>query len=284
MDNVDIIKPILKWVGGKSQIIHTLIHKFPNHMNNYHDIFVGGGSTLLALLSFVKAGKITVSNKIYAYDINPDLINMYQQIQSNPVELCIQIQNYINEYDKTDKKESFFYNMRSGYNSLTDEQRYSIIGSSMFIFLNKTCFRGLYRVGPNGFNVPFGNYKHINIEQEHILSISNLIKQVEFKCMNFEESLKTIQEGDFVYLDPPYVPIKDTSFVKYNLNGFNKQSHELLFSMCKNLTQKFIMSNSSAQFVIDSFSNYSIENIECKRKIHSTKPNTKVMEVIIKNF
>lgn len=303
-DNINIIKPFLKWVGGKSQIIDTLIEHYSKTMHNYHDIFLGGGSTLLALLSYVRDNKIIVSNKVYAYDLNNDLINVYKNVQQNPKELYKNLQIIMDEYlncngDKINRKplnqkealtsrESYYYWIRYKYNNLSKDEKVNNIGSAMFMFLNKTCFRGIYRVGPNGFNVPFGHYKNTNIINEQtLLEISELIKNVKFKCMEFEKSLLKIKQGDFAYLDPPYAPEKLTSFVKYNLEGFNIEQHKKLFTICENLMinkMNFMMSNSNVKLIIDAFpeDKYFIEIIECRRAIHSKNPASKTKEIIIK--
>jgi len=305
-DNVEIIKPFLKWVGGKTQIIDTLIEYYPKKMNNYHDIFLGGGSTLLALLSYVRDGKITVTNKIYAYDLNSDLINVYKNVQSKPNELFKKISEIINEYslckdtainrkpktleEAMTSTESYYYWIRSRYNNLTTDEKSDIIGSAMFIFLNKTCFRGVYRIGPNGFNVPFGHYENSKIiDEKTILTISELIQNVEFECIGFEQSLLKIKYGDFAYLDPPYAPEKNTSFVKYNSDGFDINQHKKLFEMCENLMLhniNFMMSNANVKLVIESFppAIYSIEVVECRRAIHSKDPSKKTNEIIIKTY
>lgn len=302
----NIVKPFLKWVGGKTQIIDKLIEKYPKHMNNYHDIFLGGGSTLLALLSYVRNGKITVSGDVYAYDLNSDLINVYKTIQKTPNSLYKKIKELTNDYSNCDEskinrkpktkkdamtsRESYYYWIRCQYNNLSQDDKNDIIGSAMFIFLNKTCFRGVYRIGPHGFNVPFGHYESTKIiDKETLLSISELIKDVKFKCMGFEKSLIRIKQGDFAYLDPPYAPEKSTSFVKYNSDGFNIEQHTKLFEMCENLRKhkiKFMLSNSNVELVTDAFpeNKYSIEIIECRRAIHSKNPAKKTNEIIIKSF
>ena len=164
------------------------------------------------------------------------------------------------------------------YNKCLDKK--SINCSAMFIFLNKTCFRGLYRVGPNGFNVPYGNYKNIIIEPFENISI--LIKDVIFECLKFEDSMKKIKLGDFVYLDPPYVPETKKSFVKYNKEGFSEQQHLELFKTIKESGVNFVMSNSDTELVNNSFENYyNINIIECRRAINSKNPGSTVNELII---
>ena len=294
-------KPILKWIGGKTQIIDKIINNFPNEINNYHEIFLGGGSVLIALLENIKKNNIKVYGNIYAYDINEILINLYINIQNNVDIIINNILKIIEEYnniktniinkkplnleDAYTSKESYYYWIRNKYNQLTIEEKKSSLGTSYFIFLNKTCFRGMYREGPNGFNVPYGHYKNPEIiNRDHLIYISNLIKDVKFYSCNFEESFSNILFDNFVYLDPPYAPENNKSFVEYTSNGFDYEQHCKLFTICKRY--KFLMSNSDVSFVKENFNDniYSIEIISCKSSINAKKPNSKTNEVMIKSY
>jgi len=292
-------KPFLKWVGGKTQIINDIISKLPKQINNYHELFLGGGSVLFAVLSLQKQNKIIIKNKIYAYDININLINMYKNIQNNKDKLYNILKSYFKEYDnitgniinrnpqnindaKT-SKESYYYWIRKKYNNIDKD---SIECSALFIFINKICFRGMYREGPNGFNVPYGHYKKTPslISEKEINYISELIKNVEFKHCNFIYSIKNVKEGDFVYLDPPYAPENSKSFVKYVEDGFDLKTHELLFIEIKKLKNiKFIMSNAKVDIVINSFKDYNCHEITARRAINSKNPGSTTTEVIIYN-
>ena len=300
MTELKIQKPLLKWVGGKTQIINDIISKIPKEINNYHELFLGGGSVLLAILSLQKQNKIVIKNKIYAYDINSVLINVYKNIQNNKEELYKIINLYIKEYDsikgtiinrkptsieeaKT-SKESYYYWIRNKYNNI---DKNTIECSALFIFINKTCFRGMYREGPNGYNVPYGHYKktHTIISETDLNYISDLIKDVEFKHSSFNESIKNVKEGDFVYLDPPYAPENDKSFVGYVADGFNLETHKLLFSEIKKLGNiKFVMSNAKVDLVIDNFKEYYCDEIIARRAINSKKPGSTTTELIIYNY
>lgn len=292
-------KPFLKWVGGKTQIIDTIISKIPKDINNYHELFLGGGSVLLAVLSLQKQNKITIKNKIYAYDINRVLIRVYKDIQTNKDELYKYIEYYINEYDnitgnkvnrkattieeaKT-SKESYYYWIRNKYNQIDKE---TVECSALFMFINKTCFRGMYREGPNGYNVPYGHYKKTPtiITKENLNYISELIQEVEFIDSRFEDSIKDITDDDFVYLDPPYAPENDKSFVGYVADGFSLEMHNRLFDSIKELKNiKFVMSNANVDLVTDNFIDYKCENIIARRAIHSKNPGATSKEVIIYN-
>jgi DNA adenine methylase len=301
MTTTTLQKPFLKWVGGKTQIINKIIDKFPKEINNYYEIFLGGGSVLLALLSLEKAGQIIITNKIYAFDLNKSLINVYINIQSNKDELFEYITLYINEYDSIEfnsinrkpttideaktSKESYYYWIRNKFNNMNKD---TIEYSALFMFLNKTCFRGIYREGPNGFNVPYGHYKKTPtiITKQELNNISELIQKVEFICSDFTESMMNIDKGDYVYLDPPYAPETKTSFVKYTSNGFDLECHKRLFeeiNKIKNNNIKFTMSNSKVNLVIEHFNDSIIEDVIARRAINSKNPESNTTEVIIYN-
>jgi DNA adenine methylase len=303
---IHVPKPILKWVGGKTQIIDNLISEFPTEIKNYREIFLGGGSVLLTLLSYVKSGAIKIQGHIYAYDINEALIYMYKNIQTYHIELYDEIQKLIHDYNSCENgeinrkpkniqeaklsKENYYYWIRNEYNKLSLIDKTTIQCSAMFIFLNKTCFRGLYRVGPNGFNVPYGHYSNPEIiNKEHFIEIHELIQNVIFECCDFKTSLNKIEPNDYVYLDPPYAPETNTSFVGYTENGFNIDEHTNLFKLIHNLSEnnkKIMLSNADVSLVRENFTNnkYNIKSILCKRAINSKNPDAKAKEVIIKNY
>ena len=294
-------KPFLKWVGGKSQIIDEVLKHFPIKCINYHELFLGGGSVLLALLSLQKEGKITIEGNVYAYDSNENLINLYKHVQNNKEELYKFIETYKKNYDgingtitnKNPKninegmssKESYYYWIRKKYVEMNKD---AVESSALFLVLNKLCFRGLYREGPNGFNVPFGHYKNTPtiIDKDELDRICDLIQDVTFKCMDFNQSIQHVNKGDYVYLDPPYVPLDTKSFVSYTKHGFDQDMHEKLFSKIKMLQQKhikFSMSNAKVKMVTETFENFNIKEVIAKRAIHSKNPGSKVTEVIVFN-
>ena len=291
------MKPIIKWVGGKTQILGKVLHSFPKEMTNYHEIFVGGGSVLLSLLS---SKDITVKGKVYAYDKNQKLINMYRQIQTNPKDVHDHLTELFKTYDtrtgtevnrkpQTEEegltsKESYYYWVRKKYNDLIPTTH---IHAATLIFLNKTCFRGVYREGPNGFNVPYGHYKTTPVitPLEELIKIQDLIKNVVFKGCDFREAFtQTINEGDFIYADPPYAPESVRSFVGYTKDGFVIDDHENLFKLLKYSTIDFVMSNAKVDLVTNSFKDYRIEDVTARRAINSKDPSSKTMEVLVHGY
>lgn len=303
-----LVKPFLKWVGGKTQIIHDVLALFPKQIHNYHEPFLGGGSVLLALLS---DKSITVSGRIYASDINPHLIAIYKNIQHHPEQLIEEVKKLTDAYAKCSgsvvnrapvsikeamtSPESYYFWIRSHFNLITKDAVHmtilaSIQASAMLLFLNKTCFRGLYREGPRGFNVPFGNYKNPTIiDEAHIREVSALIRDVIFTCEPYTGSLVRVSgnpAGDFVYLDPPYAPENSTSFVSYTANGFSLEDHKILFSICDNIEARMLMSNSDVALVNEAFAGpqYTKKTISCKRSINSKSPESRTNEVLVTNI
>jgi DNA adenine methylase len=294
-----LTKPFLKWVGGKTQIIEEVLSLFPKDINNYHEPFLGGGSVLLGFLSYG-----SLKGKAYASDINPYTIALYKHIQSNVDGFIAELKKLVDMYNSITgtsvfrkattldegltSQESYYYYMRHKFNTIEDKT--TLEASAALLFLNKTCFRGVYRTGPHGFNVPFGHYNEPSIyDVEHLKEVSNLIKNVEFKCQSFEESLKNVESDDFVYLDPPYAPETDTSFVSYVEEGFSLTQHTNLFNLCKSFQERgiqFLMSNAEVKLVTEAFSSrlYETKIISCRRAINSKDPASRTNEVLIRNL
>jgi DNA adenine methylase len=304
-------KPLLKWVGGKTQLLDTLLPLFPTEIQNYYELFIGGGSILLALLSETPR---RIQGQIYAYDTNPVLISFYQHLQAQPQALHDILQEIIQEFqsitstpltgDKPIRKpqtleeaktsrESYYYWIRQQYNHLTAEQQQRAYGVALFFFLNKTCFRGVFRVGPNGFNVPYGHYVNPEIvNYEHWMEIHRLIQPVNFMGMDCSISMTLPQPGDFVYLDPPYVQETKTSFVGYSLEGFSLEKSRLLFYQCHQWIERgvsWVMSNSDTPLLNETFpetpeKKYHLQQVTCRRAINSKHPETIANEVIVSHI
>lgn len=311
-------KPLLKWVGGKMQIINDIMCGFPKEINNYHEPFIGGGSVLISFLTKVRDGAIKLTGKVYASDVNANLISFYKNIQGRPEDCIVELRKLCSEYgaivdggvggggvgggvvnraaknieEASTSKESYYYWTRARFNAMTAEERVLPKAAAMLLFLNKTCFRGLYREGPNGFNVPFGNNKNVAIiDEKNIRFVSGLIKDVIFTHCSFESNavLAGATWGDFIYFDPPYAPETDTSFVGYSKDGFGIESHRALFRICGDMTKKgvsILMSNADVKMVKDAFPSpvYATRVISCRRAIHSKEPDSRTNEVLITNM
>lgn len=299
-----IVKPVLKWVGGKTQILEQVLDRFPKEMVNYHEPFLGGGSVLLATLSDIRVGKIRLTGKVLASDLNANLVGLYKNIQSRPAELIGELKKLVEEFSKCksaevnraaitleealSSQESYYFWIRSKFNSMTAAERQTCPGSAMLLFMNKTCFRGVYREGPRGFNVPFGNYASPGIfEESHIHDVSTLIKDVVFVSQPFQKALAGVSAGDFVYLDPPYAPETDKSFVGYTAGGFSEEEHRALFKRCHEIVAggaSFLLSNASVKMVKEAFPEPAFETtiVTCRRAINSKKPDATTKEVLIR--
>ena len=282
----------------------------PSEMVNYHDIFLGGGSVLFAILSLHKQNKISITGEIFAYDLNEHLIDVYKAIQTKKDEFFIYLNKIRNIYhglqfveknmnpqtyeEALTSKESYYYWIRRQFNEINKAAKaavdeLNIEKCAMFVFLNKTCFRGMYREGPNGFNVPYGHYKTTPtfMTQDELNKISELIQSVHFKCCDFKTSLCAPKSNDFAYLDPPYAPETKKSFVGYTENGFDLQAHKDLFNMIHNLhinKTQFLLSNAMVDLVTENFHNFHIEEVKARRAINSKKPESTTSEVLIWNY
>jgi len=294
------VKPFLKWIGGKSKLMNYLLPKFPEQINDYHELFLGGGSVLIQVLLSKK-----VKGKVYAYDLNGALINTYKQVQNNLDNVVKFVKKLkkefssiktntlkqrgapeVNENNYMTTREHYYYWTRNLYNNILKN---SVKAAGYFIFLNKTGFRGMYRESSSGeFNIPYGlkDNKSIPgiIDEINMRKLSELIKDVNFVHSGFENSIKQIKERDFVYLDPPYAPENESSFVGYTKDGFGIDVHKKLFEEIKKLKNiKFVMSNSCVKLVLDNFKLYNIEKIIARRAINSKNPESTAKEVVIYN-
>lgn len=274
-----LVTPVVKWVGGKRQIINEIVKYVPKY-STYYEPFLGGGAVLFKLQP-----KIAVVN-----DINSELISLYEVIKNSVDELI----KSLREHERKNGK-AYFYRIREQdrdkeqYNLLTPIQR-----ASRLIYLNKTCYNGLFRVNKAGqFNTPFGNYKNPNIVNEYTLkAVSSYFNkaQITFTCKDFDEVLKGAKKGAFVYLDPPYDPVSDTaSFTGYDKGGFNQSEQIRLKNTCDKLNEKgvkFLLSNSATDFIKGLYKDkYIIETIQAKRAINSKADKRgEIDEVLVMNF
>lgn len=271
-----LVSPVLKWVGGKRQLIPE-IEKYIPQYTKYYEPFVGGGAVLFHLQP----------KKAVINDLNSELMNVYEVIKSNVEEL-------IEDLAKHQKVASYFYDIRE---MDRDKEKYSKLSSiekaSRIIYLNKTCYNGLFRVNRAGeFNTPFGNYKNPNIVNEITLrAVSNYFNKAEITFLNvdFEEAVSGIRKGSFVYFDPPYDPVSDSAnFTGYNKGGFDREEQKRLKRLCDTLDKrgvKFLLSNSATDFIKDLYKDYKVEIIQAKRAINSKADlRGEVDEVLVRNY
>lgn len=291
-------KPFLKWAGGKTQSIKDIERSLPQDIISsrftYVEPFVGSGAVLFWMLNnFPKIEKAVIN------DINEDLINVYQVIAVRPNELLSILESLQEEYHhlETDlaKKKEYYYQKRDLYNRRRSDKTTQ---AALLIFLNRTCFNGLYRVNKNNqFNVPIGSYKRPTIcDRTNILAVSEALQKVEILCGDFEETLNHSSENSFFYFDPPYKPLSDTaSFNAYAKGEFNDAQQIRLRDFCKKVDgqgNKWMLSNSDVkgfnaedEFFDSLYSDYIIERIKAKRLINSNSAKRgELSELLITNY
>jgi len=274
-------QPFIKWVGGKRGLLKQLLPLFPKEFQNYHEPFLGGGAVFFELysLGYLK------DKKIYLSDINAELINTYKTIKNNPNELIDNLKNFKEQHNK-----EFYYYIREldrkeNFKDLTNIQR-----ATRFIYLNKTCFNGLYRVNKKGyFNTPIGSYKNPNIaDEEIILNASEALQDAIITNQSFTKVIENINKNDLIYFDPPYYPLTETSnFTSYDANCFLEDKQKDLFTLFEELDKKgcfVIHSNSDTEFIKKLYKNFKIELVQANRFINSkSNGRGKINEVLIRN-
>ncbi len=277
---VYLLQPFLKWAGGKRQLLSEIRKYIPKRYNIYFEPFIGAAAVLFDLQP-----QTAIIN-----DANAELINCYQMIKEKPEELITAARKH-----KELNTKEYFYKLRGldrtkEFQDLTPVER-----AARIIYLNKTCFNGLFRVNSNGqFNVPYGDYKTPSIVDEVVIkATSRYLNEMLIQISNddFEAAVSGAGRGDFVYFDPPYDPVSDTaSFTGYDVNGFDKNEQKRLKKVCDELSKKkckVLLSNSATDFIKELYSDetqYTIIEVEANRNINSVGSGRgKVSEVLIYN-
>ncbi len=275
MANNILISPLLKWVGGKRQLLADIIPLINKKCSTYVEPFVGGGAVFFELQP----------KKAIINDYNEELINVYKVVREFPEELIALLEEH-----NIGNNEEYFYKLRaldrnSSYSEMSDIQK-----AARIIYLNKTCYNGLYRVNSAGqFNSPYGRYKNPNIiNATTIRAMSKYLQNPQIKIMqgDYREVLKGIRKGSFVYLDPPYMPISSSSsFTGYTENGFSYEQQVTLKNECDKLKEKgisFLQSNSDCPEIRELYKEYDIKTVQAKRSINSNATRRgEISEVLI---
>jgi DNA adenine methylase len=293
------LKPFIKWAGGKGQILIDIQNSYPKELGTtitkYAEPFIGGGAVLFDILS-----KYSLK-KIYISDINAELINTYTIIRDNVEDLISLLTRMEENYlpNPTEIRKAIFYEKRERYNDIIiNNLNESLETAALFIFLNKTCFNGLYRVNKKGlFNVPVGSYKNPRIcDAENLKNISEALQNVTIVCGDYRLSEEFIDENTFVYFDPPYRPLSETaSFTSYTEGQFDDQSQKELADYVELLDKKhakILVSNSDPKnsnpednFLDELYSKLVIRRIEANRMINCDgKSRGKISELLISNY
>jgi len=277
-------EPFLKWAGGKRQLLAEIEEHIPAKFSNYLEPFLGGGAAFFHLYN-----KNLLKNKITLIDNNPELINAYITIKNNVMDLLELLAEFKNHY--IENPNDFYYSLRNWDRQKDYVNRNNIEKAARTIFLNKTCFNGLYRVNSRGFfNVPLGRYKNPNIfNKENLIAVSDALKNTTILCDDFSVCEKIAKAGDFIYFDPPYFPISDTScFTGYTKEDFGEKEQNKLKDTFIKLSEAgclVMLSNSSAEFIRNLYSEFNIFEVSAKRFINCVSEGRgPIKELLVTNY
>ncbi len=292
-----VAKPFLKWAGGKGQLLNAFDEMFPNELvdgeiDTYIEPFVGGGAVLFHVIQNYKI------KKVYINDINKELINCYRCIKADVNKTILMLEKLEKEYLSSIDRAAYFYNVRDRYNEIHLNGNYDFEKCSDFIFLNRTCFNGLYRVNKDGkFNVPHGKYKNPLIcDKENLMFCSKLLQNVEITFGSYENVLSKADDKTFVYFDPPYRPLlENNSFVSYDKAGFDDDDQKVLADNYKSLHKKkcFLMlsnsdpknTNEKDNFFDDLYNGFEIDRVYAKRMINcQASKRGDITEIVVRNY
>jgi len=300
------LKSYLKWAGGKSRLNQYLIPYFPKSINNYIEPFIGSASVFLDFIELLETSQnifdneIIFPNKFFLNDLNSTLINSHICVSNYIEELLVLLNKLQKEYDLSENKELLFKEKRKDLNDIInikfDSDKDNIKKASLFIFINKTCFNGLWRVNGSGFfNVPWNKVQSTNIYNEkEIRECSKLFKKAEFSSKDFQNFIElNLEENDFVFLDPPYIPLSiSSSFTSYTSDNWGIKENERLLLCLKYIDfrkAKFMLTNNFSDDIVKIFKEWNIRFMDAHRFIKPVKnindeKRNKVKEIIVTNY
>lgn len=270
--------PFVKWVGGKRQLLMQIKDRIPKEYNRYFEPFVGGGAVVFAL----------APKNVWINDINEALINSYLQIRDTP-------EDFLKIIDKIDRGmwedgKEYYYSIREKYNKKLLNREFDTELAAIFVFLNKHCFNGLYRVNSKGlFNVPYNNSRRGSYDKDSILAVSKNLQGMKITVGDFEKASIEASEGDFIFFDSPYAPLNSTSFEAYTKEGFDIESHKRLAALYDKLTNKGVfcmLTNHNTEFINELYGRkgYRMDIVSVKRMINSDATKRTGEEIIICNY
>ncbi len=272
------VAPFVKWAGGKRQLLPQIKERMPEKYNNYFEPFVGGGAVVFGLLP----------ENALINDINKALINAYRQICNEP-DMFLKVINKLDQEMWEDGKK-YYYSLREHYNDKLMKAEYDVELAALFVFINKHCFNGLYRVNGKGlFNVPYNNSRRSSVDESVIMEVSEYLQGITIMNGDFQEISASAKKGDFIFLDSPYAPLNPTSFESYTKEGFDIESHRRLSKFYDELTAKgcyCMLTNHNTELINELYGNkgYKIDVVSVKRMINSDASNRVGEEVIICNY
>ena len=289
-------RPFIKWVGGKTQLLPEIRQRYPENITRYCEPFVGGGAVLFDVLQTFHPNEVLIN------DINPELINLYENIRDNREPLIHLLEYFQTEYLETPEadRQNLYLGKRATYNHFIEERNpeHNLEKAALFIYLNKTCFNGLYRVNRNGlFNVPFNRAKNPLIcDSENIRECSQLLQNVQMHVGDYSYCRDFIDENTFVYLDPPYRPLTESSsFTSYNENGFSDIQQIELGNFITEMAHRGAMivasnsdphnANEQDEFFDNLYADFNIERVQASRMVNSNaRRRGPINELLISNI
>ncbi len=272
------VAPFVKWAGGKRQLLKQIRERMPQKYNKYYEPFVGGGAVVFDLLP----------ERAIINDINKALINTYRQI-CNESEAFIDAVNRLDREMWEDGKE-YYYSLRERYNDKLMREEFDMELAALFVFINKHCFNGLYRVNGKGlFNVPYNKSRNQSIEEASIRATSEYLKNIIIMDGDFQNACEEAKEHDFVFIDSPYAPLNPTSFESYTKEGFDIESHKRLADLYDELTARgcyCMLTNHNTELINELYGNkgYRMDVVHVKRFINSDASKRVGEEIIICNY
>lgn len=274
----DRITPFVKWAGGKRQLLDRIAERMPSSYHRYFEPFVGGGAVLFAL----QPADAVIN------DINAALINAYRVIAYHADEFM----SMIHDFDRVhrDEGKEYYYALRVRYNEKLINNEFDVELAALFVFLNKHCFNGLYRVNSKGlFNVPYNSSRRESINEDSIANVSQYLRQVTILQGDFEDVCAEAQAGDFIFFDSPYAPLNPTSFESYTKEGFDIESHKRLANLFAVLTKKgcyCMLTNHNTKLIKELYGHngYRFDVVHVKRMINSDASKRTGEEVIVCNY
>ena len=282
-DSNKLAQPFFKWVGGKRQIADIILDEFPSEIENYYEPFVGGGAMLFRVLQ-----EYPNLDRVFINDSNSDVVWAYSYVRDNIDKLIEALKEIEKEYNSSDDKQGFYYKRRTEFNELIREDKHDLRRTVLFLFLNKTCFNGMYRVNRHGnFNTPYNYAKEVKFDYENLKVCSNLLEKVTITYGDYSVVLP--KENALVYLDPPYRPLNGGGEIGYTVDGFNDEEQVRLRDNIDKIkyTCKVVLSNSDTKdgFFDELYAGYNIQRIQARRNINrDANGRGKIDELLIKNF
>lgn len=276
--NIQAAAPFVKWAGGKRQLLTQIKERMPKSYNRYYEPFVGGGAVMFGLCP----------KKAVINDINKALMNTYYKICKEPGNFIWEIQKLDSEMWENGKE--YYYFIREKYNNKLIQEEFDLEMAALFVFINKHCFNGLYRVNSKGlFNVPYNNSRRASCDKDVIMAVSEYLKSVTIFEGDFEDACDSASKGDFVFFDSPYVPLNPDSFEAYTKEGFDIESHKRLANLFHELTDRgcyCMLTNHNTDFINKLYGKrgYKMDVVSVKRMINSDASKRTGEEVIIYNY